>query len=123
LKANFTSNDIEGISTPLQLMYCPEGKGGVAPVNIAFIAGEDCKMNKTINIAWPDPAAFTGILHGGIPYAYTKQWFGTLDQDLKVSDGLTLTSITGLYRMSQSILFPANTGAGATQSIVADNPG
>jgi iron complex outermembrane receptor protein len=97
LKLNYTKDEIRGIAIPFQLGYCPEGTGAVPPLNLPFITGDDCKLDKHLRLAWMDPAAFAGIPNDGVEYADTRQLFGTLEQNLRFGQGLTLTSVTGVY--------------------------
>jgi iron complex outermembrane receptor protein len=97
LKMTYTRDRVRDIAIPFQLGYCPEGTAPVPPLNLPFITGDDCKLDKHLRLAWMDPAAFAGIPNNGVEYANTRQVFGTLEQNLKVGEGLTLTSVTGGY--------------------------
>lgn len=120
LKLNYGRDALTGNAGALQLAFCPDGTGPVPPVNIPFITGDTCKLDKTIGTAWYDLAAFPGIRNGGVPFARIEQKFGTLEQNIIVSDALTLTSVTGLYDMTQSALFAGGTSRAAI-SIATDN--
>lgn len=116
-----------------QLASCPEGNqafgfgSGVpgspipaapnflTPVDpIPFIGGDDCKFNRSLRIAYMDPAAFPGIPNGGVPYLQTKQDFGTLELNYDFDGGTTLTSTTALYALrSSSSVNPTLTTAAA----------
>lgn len=109
LKINHTEYDENGTSTPLDVTYCPDGTGGVAPTNIPFIGGNDCKLDDKFWAPWGDPAYFTAAPNGAKPFADMEQNFGTLEQNLKVAQDLTLTSVTGLYRNTSKSLHLAST--------------
>ena len=119
LKVNYTHDRVDN-ATPAQLGYCPDGTGSVAPINIPFITGDDCKLNRTIHNAWFLPSAFPGISNSGVPFATSRQVFGTLEQNLKLDDALTLTSVTGAYWLDQRTLFAGGT-ARAAVPIAVDN--
>jgi iron complex outermembrane receptor protein len=95
LKVNYTSDNTQGATSPTQVVYCPDG---TTPVTLPYMAGENCKIDRNFNLAWPDPAAFTaGLPNGGEYFNISEQAFGTLEQNLKIGNGLTLTSVTGIY--------------------------
>jgi iron complex outermembrane receptor protein len=119
LKVNYSRDKVDN-ATPAQIAYCPDGTGAAPGVNIPFIAGDDCKLDKNIHTAWFLPSAYPNIRNGGVPFADTRQAFGTLEQNLKVGEGLTLTSVTGGYTMTQHVLYPGGT-AEAAVSIGTDN--
>jgi iron complex outermembrane receptor protein len=120
LKASYEYTDVEGTWPANEIGYCPEGTGGIAPLNIAFIGGDDCKVNRNIRVAWPDPTVFTGLSNGGKPYDKQKQFLGSLEQNLKVGDDLKLTSLTGYYWLRQRYLFLATVTGGA-EGLVSDS--
>lgn len=96
-------------ATQAQIAYCPDGTGAVAPTNIPFITGDDCKLNRSVHTAWFLPSAFPGIRNNGVEFSKTNQVFATLEQNLKLGDGLTLSSVTGAYSLSQRTLFAGGT--------------
>ncbi|HEX7881981.1 MAG TPA: TonB-dependent receptor, partial [Afipia sp.] len=120
LKASYEYTNLQGTWPANEIGYCPEGTGGVAPLNIAFIGGDDCKVNRSIRVAWPDPTVFTGLSNGGKPYNKQKQFLGSLEQNLKLGDNLKLTSLTGYYWIDQRYLFLATVTGGA-EGIVSDS--
>jgi outer membrane receptor protein involved in Fe transport len=111
LKLNFTNDSVLGTGGPLQVTSCPGGTSGVPPVNIPFLQGSACQTSRNFAYAWYDPAAFPGIPHDGVPYARSTQGFGSLTQNLTVSPGLSLTSVTGFYGNWYRTLFNADTAA------------
>lgn len=113
LKANYEYTHLEGTWPSVQLGYCPDGASGIAPRNISYIGGDDCKVNRSIRLAWPDPAVFTGLRNGGVPFNTQKQFLTSLEQNLKLANGLTLTSLTGYYWLDQQYLFTASVTEGA----------
>lgn len=98
LKANYNHQRMNGGSGALQAGYCPDGTGGVAPQNIAFLGGEDCKIDRDIKLPWFDLAAYPGGLpNNGVQFQERSQAFGTLDVDVRVAEGLSLNSVTGYF--------------------------
>jgi outer membrane receptor protein involved in Fe transport len=66
--------------------------------NISFIAGDDCKIDEALRLSWADPAAFpAGVPNGGVQFEETDQAFGSLDLNYRLSEALTLNSVTGYY--------------------------
>lgn len=118
LKLNFTEDFVKGMSYDGQAAYCPDGTSGVPPINIAFLAGDSCKLDRHITTAWPYPPAFPGIRAGGVPFARIIQSFGTLEQNVNLNSNLTLTSVTGIYVVHDATLYPGSTGSPLT--IAAD---
>jgi iron complex outermembrane receptor protein len=120
LKASYEYLDLRGTQPAIQIGYCPDGTAGVPPLDIPFLLGDDCKVDRSIRIAWPDPAAFEDLRNGGKPFATFHQALGSLQQDLKLSDNLTLTSVTGLYHLDQDYLYLATT-TGTALGLVSDS--
>ncbi|MDR2857813.1 MAG: TonB-dependent receptor [Novosphingobium sp.] len=117
LKANIVRDDYvnpEGA----QLGSCPQGPGLVLPPrNIAFIGGDDCKLNRSVSSPYADPAAFPGITNNGVPYNRTTQKYGSLELNYDLTPQLSLNSTTGYYRMRSSNLYlPSAYGAGPPQA-------
>lgn len=114
LKLNYAHTRMDGNGGGLQLANCPDGTGQVVPnAPIAFIQGDDCKLDRRIRNAWMDPAWFPGIANGGVPYLESDQIFGTLEQNIHLPSSLTLTSVTGAYDMDMSSLING-TGTGTS---------
>lgn len=114
LKLNHNSYRRDGAGSPLQVGHCPEGTGAVAPTNIEFLAGDDCKLDREFRLAWFDPAAFpAGLPNGGVPFEDTKQNFGTLDLNFNLSDTLVLTSVSGYYENELAVLQAGSTSGTA----------
>jgi iron complex outermembrane receptor protein len=100
LKLNYgeRSRDRIGTAAVGQLYICPLG---------ASQAGNgittDCKLDRYFTNVPLDPAA--GALHpdfhGGIPYQDTKQFLGSLSADYDIGDYLTLSSVSGYYRIHE----------------------
>jgi iron complex outermembrane receptor protein len=98
LKLNYNEQKMDGGSSPLQTVYCPEGTGGVPPNNVPFIGGDDCKTDRSLRLAWFDPAAYPGGLpNGAVQFQDRTTLFGTLDVNLDLSESLALTSVTGYF--------------------------
>jgi iron complex outermembrane receptor protein len=114
LKLNYSQDSLEGMTYTAQAGYCPDGTAGVAPVNIPFMAQDNCKVDRRISNAWPDPAAFPGIRNGGVMFADVDQQFGTLEQNFAFTDHLSLAAITGYYDVEDDTLYPGSTGSPPT---------
>jgi iron complex outermembrane recepter protein len=108
LKLNYESFKMDAGATPQQAAYCPEGTGAVPPVNIAFIAGDDCKADKVLRLVWFNPANFSGILNNGKPFQDMSQTIDSLELSFHLSQVLNLTSVTGYSNLDT---FDQNLGA------------
>ncbi len=114
LKVNRTHYNENGTDTTLDVAYCPDGTGAVPPTFIPFIAGNNCKLDNRMYAPWGDPAAFPAAPHDAKPFANLDQTYGSLEQNLKITPALTLTSVTGLYNASlQSLHLASTTGTTA----------
>lgn len=115
LKFNYTKDRIDGAISMTQLVYCPDGLGPVAPGNIPFLTGEDCKQDRNFRFPWADPAFFPGNpRNGGIFFSDSRQIFGTLEQNLDVVPGLSVASVTGYYKNDYDSLMHGATTAAIT---------
>jgi iron complex outermembrane receptor protein len=116
VKLNYDDYRIQA-GSPLQVAYCPDGTAGVPPLNIGFIAGDDCRLDRNFRVPWFDPKAFPGtLLNGGVPVTSRIQDFGSVDLNYKVSPDLTLSSVTGFYGIHFDTLQPGST-TGTTQTL------
>ena len=104
LKVNFFDSRMDGSGGDSQVAFCPDGRAGVPPVNIPFLADSDCKIDRNYQLGEFDPAFFPAVRNGGVPYSDSRQYFGTLEQNLKLTDALTLSSVTGYYNLRQANL-------------------
>jgi hypothetical protein len=43
------------------------------------MTGEDCSLNRTIDLVYMNPANFPGIIDNGIPFIENDQKYGTLE--------------------------------------------
>ncbi|CAN7627801.1 TonB-dependent receptor [Phenylobacterium sp. LjRoot219] len=120
LKLNYSQNEIYGGGFYGQTGYCPDGTGGVPPRNIAFLAGDDCKVNRNAALGWMDPSGFPGIANAGMPFSRQYQRFGTLEQNLALGENFTLTSVTGGYDLNQKFLIQGS-GVPAVMTLALDN--
>jgi len=119
LKLNRMESDLDGDGGGTQLSSCPDGIR--APSGTPFIGGgEDCRYDDVIRIVDLDPAAFVGIRNGGTPFNEVDQDFGTLELNYQVSDGLTLTSVTGYYDLDNSAMINATNTTYAAPVIAPD---
>src|SRR5262249_13054224 len=95
----------------LDLVYCPDGTGPVPPLNIPFIAGNDCKLDNNIKAPWGDPAFFPLAPNNARPFENLNQTFGSIEQNLRITPELTLTSVTALYTSKVKSLHLATTSS------------
>jgi iron complex outermembrane receptor protein len=119
-KVSYQDTDMQGTWPANELGYCPDGIGGVPPRNIDFIGGDDCKVNRSIRVGWPDPAVFTGLRNGGKPFNMQEQLLASLEQNFNFRNGLTLTSLSGYYWLDQEYLYAASV-IGAASALVSDS--
>lgn len=120
LKVNLVqdrANNAEGY----QLASCPDGVNAPAGINF-FGAGEDCKLDRKMNVLDMDPAAYGGTLpNNGTPYLRNNQRYGTLELNYHPSSDLTVTSVTGYYLLHSSSLVQAIETAGAGGPLAVTN--
>ena len=116
LKANFVDDRMEGNGGDGQLILCPDGTGGVPPLNFPFIGDADCRLDENTQLADFDPAFWPNVRNGGVPFLDARQVFGTLDQDINFTPAWTLTSVTGLYDIKQDNLIR---GSGSSNPTIA----
>lgn len=121
LKANIVRDHIINPEA-FQLANCPDGVGRtVPPGNIAFIAGDDCKLNRTVAVVSVDPASFAGVINDGVGFIRTKQKYGSLELNYDLTPELSLNSTTAYYRARSRNLFNAHGSSGAGPVLVASN--
>ena len=118
LKASYQKTDMQGTWPALQGGYCPEGIGGVPPLNIQFI-GDACKLDRNVAASWPNPAVFTSLRNGGKPFNKQEQLLLSVENNLRLADGLDFTTLSGVYLMKQEYLFLA--GFATIIPLVADS--
>lgn len=113
LKLNMTYDLIDGDAGQGQLVHCPEGVR-VGPSGIRFVnPNEDCTLNRDFYLVNMSPASFPQVRNGGVPFTRRKQKFGSLELNY-AADSVSLTSITGYYRLDTDALINAiNTGFSA----------
>lgn len=116
LKLNFVDDRMEGSGGDGQLVFCPDGTGGVPPLNIPFIGDADCKLDKFVQLGDFDPAFWPGVRNGGVPFMDARQVFATLEQNAHVTRDITLTSVTGFYDLRQDNLIR---GSGSSNPTIA----
>jgi iron complex outermembrane receptor protein len=116
LKLNFFRDRMDGSGGDGQIVQCPDGTGGVPPLNIPFLRDSDCKLNRNVQLGDFNPAFWPGIRNGGVPFLDSNQGFGSLEQNLTVMRDLTLTSVTGIYNINQDNLIR---GSGSSNPTIA----
>lgn len=104
--------------------FGPSGFGatGFTGGPVGFIRGDDCRFNREANQVYLDPAFFPGLPNDGIPFLRNKQDYGTLELNFDIVPELTLTSLTGYYKLkSDSMVNPTlTTAAGPTFAVTND---
>ncbi|TGD72510.1 TonB-dependent receptor [Mangrovimicrobium sediminis] len=115
-KLNYSDDSMEGSGGDGQLVFCPDGTGGVEGIGIPFIGDADCKLDGKTQLGDFDPAFWPGVRNGGVPFMDSEQWFGTLEQDFEFTPELTLTSVTGYYDIHQDNLIR---GSGSSNPTIA----
>ncbi len=107
LKLNYTRDDQLGAQAG-QVIDCPDGlNSNVFGSNVFFSLNENCKADRNVAIVGMNPAVFTGMdaFRGGRPAVLTRQKFGTLELNYDATPEISLTSVTGYYRMSTWVDF------------------
>ena len=118
LKLNYTKDNEDG-GAPYQLTSCPDGLGSYAGVAF-FSPKETCRIDRDLAFAYSDPASFgNNLRHGGKNFTRIEQKFGTLELNYNPQPQLTLTSITGYYKLHTDAA-QNGTVSGTQASIVAD---
>ena len=112
LKVNLAKQDYDG-GGAFQLKSCPEGTTNYlpsigVPLPSFFSPNEDCKVDRRVNIAYLDPAAFGGLPNGGTPFARLRQVSGSLELNYDLTPKLRVTSVTGVYDVKLASLFNAS---------------
>jgi iron complex outermembrane receptor protein len=116
LKVNVVDDRMEGSGGDGQIILCPDGTGGVPPLNVPFLQDSDCTLNKNTQLGDFDPAFWAGVRNGGVPFMDSQQDFATLEQNIAFSPELTLTSVTGYYEIEQDNLIR---GSGSSNPTIA----
>jgi iron complex outermembrane receptor protein len=124
LKANLVRDTGVDAETA-QLANCPDGPGEVYA--IPFTRGDDCKLDRELNVVYLDPAAFPGapgmgpLPNGGVPYLTTKQHYGTLEMNYDLMPKLALTSVTGYYHLNSPSLVNSTHTTAAAPTLSVEN--
>lgn len=110
LKVSYNESDGSGSTDMLQFVNCPLGRPQGTPASVAAI--ENCKADDQVtasdnigpNFAAVDPR------FGTETYLKSDQLLGGLEMNYRLSDQLTLSSITGYYKANNSYVgsFTAN---------------
>ncbi|MDP3750021.1 MAG: TonB-dependent receptor [Phenylobacterium sp.] len=104
LDANLKITFVHSEGTPsfaeAQLGFCPLGASQANPAIFGVYAG-DCKIDKYVQpLGDASPTAVAGLaprLEDGEIYETNQQFVATLNLDYRLTDDLTLTSVTGVY--------------------------
>ncbi|WP_395395960.1 TonB-dependent receptor (plasmid) [Novosphingobium sp. BL-8A] len=102
-KVNYGQRDRDGIGPAAagQPVYCPYGAaqvgGGITT---------DCKLDRYFtDVALPaNVAALHPSFGDGTPYSKSRQFLSSITGDLDLSDALTLSLVTGYYRLQEKSL-------------------
>lgn len=121
-KANYGGRDREGIGPAAlgQPINCPLG----APqVGLGITA--DCTLDRYFtDVALPaDVAALHPSFGNGVPFSRSRQFLASLAGDLDLTDQLSLSSVTGYYRLQEksvdSFTQVNNPATGASNNVIA----
>lgn len=119
LKLNYAQAEVQGDAGGLQLGSCPDG---VRPVfGMPFLSPmDDCRLDDTVYLVDIDPAAMPSIRNGGVPFSDLEQGFESLELNHELSEGLSLTSVTGFYEVRHAVMFNGGATGAAGPTVVAD---
>ena len=100
LKVNYGERDRDGVgpATLAQFYYCPTGAS-----QLGNGITTDCKLDRNFtSVRLPASAAALNPLFGdGTPFARSRQFLGSLSLDYKPVETLTISSVTGYYRVHE----------------------
>jgi iron complex outermembrane receptor protein len=101
-KLNYGSRERDGVGPAglAQIRVCPFGFSQVSGRAV------DCGLDrKFADVALrPQVAALHPALGDGVPFADSKQFLGSLNGDYTIAPNVTLTSVTGYYRLHEDSL-------------------
>ncbi|MBL0925305.1 MAG: TonB-dependent receptor [Sphingomonadaceae bacterium] len=94
-----------GVSSIQQLFYCPLGQPQYQLGGLSAPGRDDCTANGTTvrGELSPTQAAAAPGFRDGTPYYESRQFLASGQLDYRLSDQLTLTSVTGYYNLRQQI--------------------
>jgi iron complex outermembrane recepter protein len=120
LKVNFDQTNVDGDGGGLEVTSCPgEVTNGLG---IPFLdPKQPCALGRDFHLVDLNPADYSGVRNGGIPFSQLGQGYGTLEANYRPVQGLTLTSVTGFYMMHQADLINGTLTEAAGPPIAADN--
>jgi outer membrane receptor protein involved in Fe transport len=120
LKLNYT-RDRQKNGSPFQLASCPEGTADYLGIpGLSFYSpNEDCKVDRRLNLVDLDPAAYGGLPNNGKPFNNIDQYFGTLQMDYDLSDGISLTSVSGYYHLKYAGMINGSLAGNAGTGLAA----
>lgn len=127
LKLNYGHTDTQGTGAEGQYASCPDGTAAIlasssGPVTspVSFIGGDDCKLDRNARIVTMDPTYFPGLGNGGVPFNKSEQYFGSLDLNYDLGNGLGLSSVTGYYHVDQAQFVNGTETTAAAPLLVVD---
>jgi iron complex outermembrane receptor protein len=100
-----------------QLASCPDG---LQNFGIPFIANDDCKLDRELNNVDHDPAAYPGIRNNGVPFLDARQHYGTLELNYDLTPALSLSAVSGYYKLKTLSSLNSTHTTGAGPYIVAE---
>lgn len=119
LKISYQNMQQDGTWPALQGTNCPEGTGGIPPLNIQFI-GDNCRLDRNIAAAWPDPSVWDSSLRNNAkPFNNLEQLLVSVENNLQITDELHLNLLSGYYTAEQNYLYLA--GFATIIPLVADS--
>jgi len=114
LKIAYASNDRDnGVPAAAQLIYCPLGAPQLQVFSGNMSGVNDCSLNRIVvdpNVSAATAAASPYYLRDGKPYFEQRQFLSSLQLDLRPTDTLTLTSVSGFYDMREHWSYNASAG-------------
>lgn len=111
IKANFAYDNVDGDAAQGQRAYCPDGVRPTANGLLFTNPDDNCQLDRTTYFVYMNPANYPGIRNAGRPFIVRDQKFGTVEMNYTTDSKISLTSITGYYRVdSDSAINATQTG-------------
>ena len=101
-----------------QAVSCPDGTA--SPSGINFM-GTDCTLDRHSDLVAYDPSFFPGVVNNGVPFIENKQLYGTLEMNYHARPDITVTSLTGYYRLRSQSLTNTTASTSAAPILAVDN--
>jgi iron complex outermembrane recepter protein len=118
LKINFERFRKKGNNFGTMAKFCPDGVNSTIPGFQFMDPEDDCNISKIFRNVYFDPAFFPDIRNNGVPFDNRDRYYGTLEQNLEIIDGLTVTSVTGYFDLKRDSLLSVS---GVTPTLASDH--